>query len=85
LAYFDLNDNGKVEFEEFKKGLDKFGCVFKDNEIWALFNKYDSNGSGTLEYEEFSKSIMDIDISGLASKPNLFTETMGKNHFTITK
>jgi Ca2+-binding EF-hand superfamily protein len=48
LAYFDLNDNGKVEFEEFKKGLDKFGCVFKDNEIWALFNKYDTNGSGTL-------------------------------------
>ena len=85
LAYFDLNDNGKVEFNEFKKGLDKFGCVFKDNEILALFNRYDTNGSGTLEYEEFSKSIMNIDISGLSSKTNLFTETMGKNHFTITK
>ena len=65
--------------------MDKFGCVFKDNEIRAVFEKYDTNGSGTLEYEEFAKNIMDIDISGLSSKPNLFTETMGKNHFTITK
>lgn len=31
LAYFDLNDNGRVEKEEFVKGLDKFGCVFKQN------------------------------------------------------
>lgn len=85
LAYFDLNDNGIVEFDEFKRALDKFGCVFKDNEIRALFNKYDANNNGTLDYEEFSKIIMNIDISGLSSKPNIFTETMGKNHFTITK
>lgn len=37
LSYFDLNDNGKVEKNEFIKGLDKFGCVFKENEIEALF------------------------------------------------
>jgi Ca2+-binding EF-hand superfamily protein len=73
LAYFDLNDNGSVELDEFKRGLDKFGCVFKDNEISALFTKYDTNNSGTLDYEEFSKCIMNIDISGLSSKPNLFT------------
>lgn len=59
--------------------------MFKDNEIRALFEKYDLDNSGAIEYEEFSKAIMDIDISGLSSKPNLFTETMGKNHFTITK
>lgn len=51
----------------------------------ALFDKYDIDRSGKIEYEEFSKMIMDIDISGLATKPNLFTQTMGKNHFTITK
>lgn len=28
---------------------------------------------------------MELDISGLASKPNLFQQTMGKNHFTLTK
>lgn len=46
-----MNDNGKVEKNEFIKGLDKFGCVFKDNEINALFEKYDSDNSGCLNYE----------------------------------
>ncbi len=82
MSYFDLNDNGKVEMNEFKLGLDKFGCVFKDNEILALFQKYDADNSGCLDYEEFSKGIMNIDINGLSSKTNLFYETMGKNHFT---
>jgi Ca2+-binding EF-hand superfamily protein len=51
LSYFDLNDNGKVEIDELKKGLDKFGCVFKDKEINALFQKYDTNNTGCLDYE----------------------------------
>jgi hypothetical protein len=29
LSYFDLGDNRHVNFEQFKRGLDKFGCNFK--------------------------------------------------------
>jgi hypothetical protein len=37
LFYFDLGDNKHIGFEEFKKGLDKFGCNFKEHELTALF------------------------------------------------
>lgn len=51
----------------------------------AMFEKYDFDHSGYLDYEEFAKMIMNMDISGMSSKINIFAETMGKNHFTITK
>jgi hypothetical protein len=48
----------------------------------VLFNKYGENG--TLDYEQFVKDIMEIDINGMISKPNLFQTKMGTNHFTVT-
>ena len=48
LSYFDLADARYTNFDAFKKGLDKFGCVFKENELRVLFNKYSDNG--TLDY-----------------------------------
>ena len=71
LSYFDLGDEKACDLETFAKGLDKFGCNFKKNEIRALFTKYDADNSGKLDYEEFSKMLMSIDISGLSDKPNL--------------
>lgn len=49
----------------------------------ALFNAFDVNKNGKLEYEEFAKQIMDLDINGMISKPNLLT-TLGTNYFKIT-
>jgi Ca2+-binding EF-hand superfamily protein len=77
-----LEDNKQIGFEQFIKGLDKFGCNFKDFELRALFSKY-SHG-GYLNYEEFSKAIMDIDINGMVTQPNLLQTKMGTNHFTVT-
>jgi len=37
LFYFDQADKKLIGFEEFKKGLDKFGCTFKEYELKALF------------------------------------------------
>lgn len=34
--------------------METLGCVFKDYELDALFNKYDANGNGKLDYEEFA-------------------------------
>jgi len=33
--------------------LAKFGCVFSEKEIVALFNKYDKDHTGKLCYDEF--------------------------------
>lgn len=81
LSYFDLGDNGNSDFAGFKAGLDKFGCVFRENELHALFDKHSVDGR--LNYEYFVKEIMDIDVSGLSSKTNLLTSKMGTNHFTV--
>lgn len=31
--------------------MDKFGCIFKESEMRALFEKYDADQSGYLDYE----------------------------------
>ena len=49
----------------------------------ALYNAFDVDNSGKLEYEEFAKVIMDLDINGMVSKPNLL-KTLGTNYFKIT-
>lgn len=46
--YFDLADKNCCDLESFKNGLNKFGCIFKDHEIRALFHKYDANRNGVL-------------------------------------
>jgi hypothetical protein len=48
----------------------------------VLFNKYADSGS--LDYEQFVKEIMEQDINGMISKPNLLQTKMGTNHFTVT-
>ena len=48
FKYFDLAEKGVVEVQQFKQTLDKFGCVFTDKEIQALFNKFDTSRSGKL-------------------------------------
>lgn len=78
MFYFDLEDKKTCKCDQFKKGLDKFGCNFKEHELKALFDKY-SNGE-ELNYEEFVKGIMDIDINGMISKNNLLTTNMGTHH-----
>jgi Ca2+-binding EF-hand superfamily protein len=43
FRHFDLDGFGTIEPSEFKKALETIGCVFKDHEMMALFNKYDAN------------------------------------------
>ena len=82
MSYFDLGDEKKCCYEGFKKGLDKFGCNFKECEMKALFCKY-SEGD-YLDYECFTKGIMDIDINGMIKQNNLLLSDMGTRHFKVT-
>ena len=53
FQYFDLEGKGVVDIKQFSSALRKFGCVFSEVEIFALFTKYDTDQSSKLAYDEF--------------------------------
>jgi len=58
FKYFDLNNNGTVEPDEFAKAIEKIGIMIPTQEdCMTLFNLYDLDGSGGLDYKEFSSSL----------------------------
>jgi len=68
FKYFDLEDKGVINLQQFTKALEKFGCVFSKYEILALFRKYDKDNSGKLCYDEFSNLFASI---GSGTNPNV--------------
>jgi len=55
FKYFDLNNNGTVEPEEFAKAIEKIGIMIPTRQdLDALFGIYDTDKSGTLDYKEFA-------------------------------
>lgn len=53
FKYFDVEDKGVINLQQFANALDKFGCVFTKNEVHALFKKFDVQGNGNIAYDEF--------------------------------
>jgi len=58
FKYFDLNDNGTVEPEEFAKAIEKIGIqIPTKQDLDMLFSIYDIDGSGGISYKEFSSGV----------------------------
>jgi len=58
FKYFDLNNNGTVEPDEFAKAVEKIGIMIPTRQdLDTLYNLYDKDGSGTLDYREFASEI----------------------------
>jgi Ca2+-binding EF-hand superfamily protein len=58
FKYFDLNDNGVVEPDEFAKAIEKIGIQIPTRgDLEMLFNLYDADGSGALDYKEFTSIV----------------------------
>jgi len=58
FKYFDLNDNGQVEPDEFAKAIEKIGIqIPTQKDLDTLFGLYDTDNSGGLSYKEFSAAL----------------------------
>jgi Ca2+-binding EF-hand superfamily protein len=53
----DDSSDHKLSFEEFKKGMDDYGCGYSKDECQQLFNKFDKDGSGSISFDEFLEGI----------------------------
>lgn len=63
---FDADKNGTIEFEEFRKAMERFGLATGPHPgctvevINALFDRYDPDGSGAISYDEFIKGVFKL-------------------------
>jgi Ca2+-binding EF-hand superfamily protein len=58
FKYFDLNNSGTVEPDEFAKAIEKIGIMIPTKQdLDTLFNLYDTDRSGGLSYKEFSAAL----------------------------
>lgn len=72
FKYFDLNDNGQVEPDEFAKAIEKIGIqIPTQQDLNTLFSLYDTDGSGGISYKEFSQALFNkgVQSQGMASGP----------------
>lgn len=62
FKYFDLDNSGECEKEEWIKALNKIGITgFNDQKLLDLFEIYDENRSGGIDYREFVKAVFGKD------------------------
>ena len=69
FKYFDLNNNGTVEPEEFAKAVEKIGIMIPTRQdLDTLYNIYDKDQSGSLDYREFASEIFQRDVGGTPAR-----------------
>ena len=78
FKYFDLNNNGTVEPDEFAKAVEKIGIMIPTRQdLEALFGLYDKDNSGSLDYREFASEVFGREIGGTpASRSGQTPETL---------
>jgi hypothetical protein len=69
FKYFDLDNSGECDKDEFTKALQKIGISgLSPENIEELFTAYDENGNGSLDYKEFVNTLFGNDTSGSPTK-----------------
>lgn len=55
FKYFDIDNSGNVNMQEFQKAVEKVGILIPTlQDLQVIFNCYDVDGSGHLDYNEFA-------------------------------
>ena len=63
FVFLDHNDDGRISFEEFSKGILGLPSVnIKKEELKPIFDKIDTNEDGTIEYTEFISSCVNVNL-----------------------
>lgn len=72
FKYFDLDNSGECDKEEWLRALTKIGITgFNEQKLIDLFDAYDLNKNGSLDYKEFVKAIYKDDEDDDELKDNL--------------
>lgn len=66
FSFFDLNNSGNIDYQEFFAAMTKLNFVGVQKEMESLFNRYDEDASGEIDYKEFSYSLF-----GIGNKPTM--------------
>jgi Ca2+-binding EF-hand superfamily protein len=74
FKYFDLNNNGTVEPNEFAKAVEKIGIMIPtQQDLMSLFNLYDKDRSGSLDYKEFASEVFQRQVGGASTQGSAAT------------
>lgn len=49
----DDDNSGKIEFNEFEKGLTSFGIEVHPRDVETLFDAFDADKNGSIDFDEF--------------------------------
>lgn len=77
FKYFDLNNNGTVEADEFAKAIEKIGIMIPTQaDLDALFSLYDHDGSGSIDYREFTAGVFGKESNATPQKAKMTSDEL---------
>ncbi len=54
FKFFDIQNRGKVNFDQFFRAMEKAGIVMSRPDLYQVFQHFDINGDEDMDYKEFS-------------------------------
>lgn len=64
FKYFDTDESGVIDFDEFSRAMIKLNFVGVQAEVEALFDRFDEDLNGVLSYSEFARAVIGTGTSG---------------------
>jgi len=59
FKFFDIQNRGKVNFDQFFRAMEKAGIVMSRPDLHQVFEHFDINGDEDMDYKEFSNMFFD--------------------------
>lgn len=63
FKFFDGDDSGAVNPEEFSKALERFGIILNSDDLKEFFRAFDKDQSGAIDYNEFVEAVFSEDMN----------------------
>lgn len=66
FKFFDVQDKGSVNFQEFCRVLEKLNMYYPPEQLKPLFDVYDSDKSGAVDYKEMTAVVLGAEVANKA-------------------